>query len=87
MFGIGRCVPPQPTCALHHGVARLKRPSGFGASPRVTARLTSVALPTITTPTHCFLAVAVQIYSDHSGKVTGAPLNGGDDRRHLGQCR
>ena len=40
--------------------------------------LTSVALPTITTPVDGCLAVAVQIYSDNSDEVTGATLNGGE---------
>jgi hypothetical protein len=44
----------------------------------VVGDLTSVALPTITTPVDGCLAVAVQIYSDNSDEVTGATLNGGE---------
>jgi hypothetical protein len=50
----------------------------LAASPRMPARSTSVALPTITTSADGCLAVAVQIYSDNSDEVTGATLNGGE---------
>ena len=50
-------------------------PIGGVTTPAV-GDLISVALPTITTPAHGCLAVAVQIYSDNSDDVTGATLNG-----------